>query len=465
MTVVSISTDEWRARQQAADELIAPQFSEESMALAFTRRHADRVRYVPKFNKWFIYNGKRWAEDERLQTYSYAREVVRETAMLASDASSTRSGQSIRIASAKSTYAIVNLASKDQRLSATVDQWDADDWLLNTPSGVIDLRTGEEREHRPEDYMQKITAVAADHNMVPVIWHEFLNRSTGEKPELQSYLQRMAGYMLTGQTRDHALFFAYGTGGNGKSVIISTLAGMLGEYHRTAPIEAFTASQQDRHPTDIAGLVGARMVSATETEQGRLWAEARIKVITGGDRISARFMRQDFFEFIPKFKLIIAGNHRPGLKSVDEAMIRRIHLIPFTVTIPPDERDPELAERLKAEWPAILAWCIEGCLEWQRIGLAPPAAVVEATRDYLQSEDVLAIWLDECCELSRDHWGLSGVLFASWRQWAQAAGEEVGTERQFSQRLQTRGLAKVRRNGGRRAYTGVRLKPAWGQPF
>jgi putative DNA primase/helicase len=187
-----------------------------------------------------------------------------------------------------------------------------------------------------------------------------------------AYLQRAVGYALTGLTQEHALFFAYGTGANGKSVLLSTAAGLLGDYHKTAPIETFTASNSDRHPTDLASLRGARLVTATETEEGRRWAEARIKQLTGGDTISARFMRQDFFEFAPSFKLFIAGNHKPSLRSVDEAIRRRFHLVPFAVTIPSEERDSDLAEKLKDEWPGILAWLIEGCLEWQTEGLRRP---------------------------------------------------------------------------------------------
>jgi putative DNA primase/helicase len=221
------------------------------------------------------------------------------------------------------------------------------------------------------------------------------------------------GYGLTGLTREHALFFGYGTGANGKSVLLSTVAGILGEYHKTAPIETFTASNADRHPTDLASLRGARLVTATETEEGRRWAESRIKQLTGGDTVAARFMRQDFFEYRPAFKLIIAGNHKPSLRSVDEAIRRRFHLIPFAVTIPPEERDGDLTEKLKDEWPGILAWLIEGCLEWQAESLLPPKAVVEATDAYLTAEDAMAAWLDEKCEHDPNAWTSSTYLFGS----------------------------------------------------
>src|SRR5262249_36928820 len=154
----------------------------------------------------------------------------------------------------------------------------------------------------------------------------------------------------------------------------------------TAPIETFTAAQNERHPTDLAGLRGSRLVTSIETEEGRRWADSKIKTLTGGDKIAARFMRQDFFEFVPNFKLLIAGNHKPGLRSVDEAIRRRFHLVPFSVVIPPEQRDKSLGDRLRSEWPGILAWMIDGCIEWQRCGLAPPEAVTSATAAYLEAE-------------------------------------------------------------------------------
>src|ERR1017187_1284583 len=210
------------------------------------------------------------------------------------------------------------------------------------------------------------------------MWRRFLDRVTDGNAELQAFLQRVIGDCLSGSVCEHALFFLYGTGANGKSVFLSTIAGLLADYAKTAPASAFTASSTDQHPTDLAGLRGARFVTAIETEDGRWWAEAKIKSLTGGDRILARFMRQDFFEYVPQLKLVVAGNHKPGLRNVDEAIRRRLHLIPFTVTIAENERDPELTEKLKAEYPGILQWAIEGCLMWQREGLNPPVVVRDA---------------------------------------------------------------------------------------
>lgn len=305
------------------------------------------------------------------------------------------------------------LARADRRIAATIDQWDADPWLLNTPAGTVNLQTGRMRPHCAEDNMTKVTAVAPEGDCP--LFLAFLARIMGDDGEFIAYLMRVLGYALTGLVREHALLFGYVTGANGKSVLLSTIAGILDEYHRAAPIETFTASNGDRHPTDLAGLRGARLVTATETEERRRWAESRIKQLIGGDTIAARFMRQDFFEYRPAFKLFIAGNHRPSLRSVDEAIRRRFHLIPFAITIAAAERDLELTDRLKDEWPGILAWMIEGCLAWQAEGMKPPTAVVDATAAYLEAEDAIAAWIDEKCERDPNAWTPSTISANSGR--------------------------------------------------
>jgi putative DNA primase/helicase len=323
---------------------------------------------------------------------------------------------------------------------------------------TVDLRTGQWRESRPEDYITKAAPAVTDGDCP--LWLAFLDRVMAGDRDLVAYLKRVCGYCLTGITREHVLFFLYGTGANGKSVFVSTIAGVMGDYAVTAPPEMFMASNSDRHPTELARLRGARLVVASEIEMGRRWAESLIKQITGGEKITARFMRQDFFEFTPQFKLMISGNHRPGLRGVDEAMRRRIHLIPFAVTIPPAERDPELAEKLKAEWGGILAWAIEGCLEWQRDGLSPPAAVRNATNQYLESEDSLGQWLAERCKLKAGFYSTSTELFRDWTGWANNAGEFVGSQKRFSQALLDRGLAPRQQTGTNRAgFEGIALLP------
>jgi putative DNA primase/helicase len=281
----------------------------------------------------------------------------------------------------------------------------------------------------------------------------------GEDIALQGYLQRVGGYCLTGVTREQQLFFFYGTGNNGKGVFVQTIANILADFHRSAPIETFTVSQHERHPTELAGLRGARLVTASETEEGRRWAEARIKELTGGDKISARFMRQDFFDFYPQFKLLLSGNHMPRLRTVNKAITRRFNRIPFAVTIPAEKVNVHLVEELTEEGPGILAWFIEGCLAWQRGGLQPPAAVTVATEQYLESQDVIGDWLEDCCDVGRGYWANSTVLFLSWKEWAEPRGEWIGTTNMFAQKLEDRGFAPHRsRDKTTRGFIGLRLK-------
>jgi putative DNA primase/helicase len=433
----------------------SPAFSDDSLAQRFADRHADDLRFVASWGQWFRYDGTRWRQDDTLHAFDLARRVCRE----ASAECNGKPGEKTALASAKTVAAVERLARSDRRIAATIDQWDADPWMLNTPDGVVNLQTGTKRAHQAADYMTKITAAGPRGDCPRFL--AFLERITGSDPELIAYLRRVLGYALTGITREHALFFGYGTGANGKSVLLSTVAGILGDYHKTAPIETFTASNVDRHPTDLAMLRGARLVTATETEEGRQWAESRIKSLTGGDRVSARFMRQDFFEFMPQFKLFIAGNHRPGLRSVDEAIRRRFHLIPFAVTIPAEERDSELTEKMKAEWPGILAWIIEGCLVWQSDGLAAPQAVTAATAEYLESEDAIAAWIDDRCERDVNAWAGASALFASWAAWATKAGEALGSQKKFSQKLAERKFPK-HNTAAARGFNGLRILPQEG---
>jgi P4 family phage/plasmid primase-like protien len=207
----------------------------------------------------------------------------------------------------------------------------------------------------------------------------------------------------------------------------------------------------------MAGLRGARIVTSIETEQGSRWAESKLKALTGGDRITARFMRQDFFEFTPQFKLLVAGNHKPSIRNVDEAMRRRLHMVPFTVTIPPAQRDKHLPERLLAERDGILAWALQGCLEWQRVGLRPPATVLAATDEYFEAEDAIGRWIEECCERIASHVETTATLFASWKAWAEANGEYVGSVRRFSDSLLNRNFARDREREAR-AFRGLRVK-------
>ena len=436
----------------AEDDAVPPDCTDEALALKFADTHGCRLRYVATWGKWLSFTGTVWETDKTLATFNDARTICRAASATCADVRIAA-----RVASAATVTATEKLARADRRHAATVEQWDAEDWLLNTPGGLMDLQTGKMRQHDPERYCTKMTAVAPGGECPTFL--AFLKRATNGDEALQAYWQRVAGYSLTGSTREHALFFGYGTGANGKSVLIGTLTGLMGTYATTAPIETFTATNSDRHPTDLAMLRGARLVTAQETEEGRAWAESRIKALTGGDPITARFMRQDFFTFQPAFKLLIAGNHKPALRNVDEAIRRRFNLVPFNVRIPAAERDHDLPEKLKAEWPGILKWAIQGCLGWQTEGLKPPPAVVDATAEYLEAEDAMAAWIGEQCVLDKSLLSKSTVLFASWRAWAEAAGEIAGSQKRFSQAMLSRGFTSERFDNGKAHFRGLGILP------
>jgi putative DNA primase/helicase len=323
---------------------------------------------------------------------------------------------------------------------------------------TINLHTGISRPPNPLDYCTKVSAVAAAPQGTPCpLWMNFLNTVTGGDEDLIGFLQRFLGYCMTGHVNEHSLLFLSGTGGNGKGVFTSTVADIFGDYAIIAPMEMFLASNTERHPTEIARLRGARLVIASETQKGRRWDESKIKTLTGGDKLTGRFMRGDFFDFKPTHKFIIAGNHKPTFRTVDEAIRRRFLLVPFKVCIPKEDRDPKLAEKLKAEWPAILRWMVDGCIEWRRSGLMVPDTVRAATDDYLADQDTITQWADEKLEAAPDAFVKTRDLFANWRQWCEDRNLSPGTETAFADTLKDRGY-EPKRTKKARGFSGIVLK-------
>ncbi len=437
-----------------AQDTTSPAYSEMAIADEFVEQNADNLRYIANSNTWLLNRGTHWEEDEKLEVFTLCREICRDVALGCNDLSRRKN-----IASKSTAWAVQSLAKTYSQFATKPEDWDANEWLLNTPGGVYDLRTGECHDHNPSDLLRTITAVAPGGECP--LFHKFLDEITDGNTELQSFMQRILGYCLTGSTREHAMFFFYGVGGNGKTVLTRTVANILSGYHKAAAVETFTVSKTTRHSEEIAWLKGARLILATETESGQSWAESRIKALTGGESISARRMYGHRFTYDPQFKLIISGNHKPKLKKVDEAIRRRIHLVPFNVTIPPDKRDTELPEKLKQEWPGILKWMIQGCLEWQMLGgLEPPEIVSAATNEYLDSQDRIAAWADDNCLRNVDAFEKTTDLFNNWKQWGLSNNEEIGTRADFKDQLNRLGFqGEIRKSSGR-GYAGYELKRA-----
>jgi putative DNA primase/helicase len=362
--------------------------------------------------------------------YSLARALVR-------DLAPTNPKLAARIESNATVNAIVSLARADRAHARQSGDFDRDLWLLNTPAGTVELKTGGSHPHRRNDHLTKVTSVAPSDTPAP-LWSACLATWANGDAELIAFLQRLCGYWLTGSVREEKLVIVYGPGGNGKTKFIETIRGALGpDYATGVAMETLIVTHGEQHPTDLADLRGKRLAIATETEEGRRLAEARVKTLTGGDTMRARYMRQDFFEFAPTHKLVIVGNHRPVIRNTDEAIRRRLILIPFEAVIPDDAKDPRLSEKLAAELSSILGWMIQGCRQWQERGLDPPERVLAASARYLEESDVVGRWLEERCILGRSQMVTKSAAFVDWKTWAEAAGEFVGSQRRLMDRLVT----------------------------
>ena len=438
-----------KARSSHSNELI----TEDSAASEFARLYAGRLRFDHDAGKWREWTGSIWKENKTGIAFHFARELARDLAVTEPD--------KVRYVTSKTSFAsgVERFARVDPAFATTSEFWDRDTWLLGTPENVIDLRTGRQRAAVPDDGLTKATAIAPAPTADCPLWMRFLDEATGGDAEMVRFLRQWFGYCLTGEISEHALCFVFGPGGNGKSLLLNVLIGILGPYAAVATMEAFIASRGERHSTDLAMLRGARLVTASETEEGRHWAEARIKQLTGGDPITARFMHRDNFTFRPTFKLLIVGNHKPVLRTVDDAQRRRFNLIPFTHK--PASPDRDLEHKLRAEWPAILRWAIDGCLDWQANGLIRPSSVLRATERYFADQDLIAHWLDEACDAEPgNRWksAASAALFASWTSFVVAAGEKPGSRKAFAEELERRGFENKRGTGGVRVFQGVALK-------
>jgi putative DNA primase/helicase len=426
--------------------------TEDSASTDFVEQHGQDLRYCHTTGAWFVFEITHWKQDKTAGVFQMARVFAREL---------SGNQETSKIAAFNKTAftsGLERFAKSDPRVAVTSKYWDPDPWLLGTPGGTVDLRTGELRPSNRHDAITKLTSVAPLSEGCP-LWLRFLEEATGGDSDFIRFLHQWCGYCLTGITREHALSFVYGPGGNGKSVFLNIMTRIFGDYAVTAAMDTFTSSSSDKHPTDLAMLRGARLVTASETEAGKPWAESRIKQLTGGDTISARFMRQDFFEYIPAFKLMVVGNHTPDLQNVDEAAKRRFNILPFILT--PAAPDKELEEKLFREAGAILQWMIVGCRDWQDHGLIRPESVKAATKDYFMDQDLVGQWIEDECDVKpghSKHWDRSADLFAAWTAFCIKAGESPGSKKAFGSAMRKRGFMLDREPDGTRVIRFVRLK-------
>jgi putative DNA primase/helicase len=357
--------------------------------------------------------------------------------------------------------AMLDLARSEPDIPILPEQLDRHPWLLNCPNGTLELQTGTLREHRREDYITKLCPTPYDPNATAPQWEAFLSRIFDKKSGLIAYVQRMLGCCLTGDVSEQLVWIFWGVGANGKSTLLNTFIEMLSnDYAIKAAPELVMVKRGETHPTERADLFGRRLAVCVETDEGRKLAEALVKDLTGGDRQRARRMKEDFWEFTPTHKIILCTNHKPAIAGTDHAMWRRVRLIPFTVIIPEAEQDKRLPEKLQAELPGVLAWCVRGCLDWQRDGLGLPEEVKAATAEYRLDQDLVGRFIADMCDLHPELRCRAGQLYTAFVGWGDCVGEKQAvaakSQRAFGEALRAKGFERYTSNGT--WYRGLQLR-------
>jgi putative DNA primase/helicase len=426
------------------------------------------MRYCAPWKRWLVWDGGRWARDDRQRVREYAKTVTRdmlhEAADLpAGDRQRALVEYALRSQKADRLRAMIELAQSDPTLAMVPGDFDADPWLLNVDNGTIDLRSGQLREHRRADLITKLAPVTYDPAATSDVWTRFLADAMQENAALIAFLQRCVGYSLTGTTGEEVLFFLLGPEASGKSTFAEAIKATFGDYARTTDFETFLQKKGDRGiPNDIAALAGARLVVSIEMADGKHLAEGLVKHLTGGDTVSARFLFGEFFDFIPQFKLWLAANDAPRVRHSDRAIWRRILRIPFEHTVPEAARDPAIKATLKDPargGPAILAWAVAGCLAWQRDRLQVPIEVQTATASYRADQDPLRDFFADCCVFDPSAWTSSKELFAAYRAWGEANGiEKPMTSTAFGSQLAAHGCSPGKAKETR-GWHGIALSP------
>jgi putative DNA primase/helicase len=425
--------------------------TEDAVALAFADRYTGLFVFDHTAQQWFIWRDGRWSPDTRNRVFHAVRCFTRAVRAKLKDPPGP-------LAKVAFVSAVERAVQADPKLAVSHEIWDREPWLLGTPAGVVDLRTGDTLCATPDRFISRLTAVspAAPHTPTP-IWSGFLETATNGDKDLQAFLQRFAGYALTGCLDEEVVTFLYGPGGNGKGVLIRVLTTILGEYAVAAPIEMFTASSRINLEYYRAKLSGVRLVTASETEAQATWAEAQIKEMTGFEApLSARHPYGRPFTFQPQFKLILVGNFAPKLRGRSPSMERRLRIVPFNHV--PQKPDRHLKTKLEAEYPAILRWMITGCSEWQRDSLGTAPAITTATLSYFEQQDAFGRFVDEMCIVGPGHCLKPGILLASFNNWAKANGEETVSSNALAEFIDRSAGLRREKSHGVRWVRGIGLK-------
>jgi putative DNA primase/helicase len=426
--------------------------SEDAMAAEYAGLYQHLFRWTPGMG-WMRCGQHAWRPDKELFAEDCARQIARLHANQQAKAAVARS-----IASSKTVRGIIALAKTDPSIAMPASEWDVHPFEFNTPGGIVDLRTGKTARRDVDSYFTQCARVAPASGAARPVWDAFLGAVFQGDVDLIEFMQRLVGYLLTAERREQKIFFMQGPGANGKSTLWDFIAWLLGNYMLKLPAHVLMHSQLQNHPTELAQLRGKRLAISSEIEEGQYWAESRIKELTGDETLTARFMRQDYFEFPMTHKHVIVGNYKPRLKGGDAALARRFVLIPFLTKFEGAGRDPHMIEKLRAEAPAVLAWAIQGSVKWYAEGLAIPSSVASASNEYMAENDDLQIWLEECCVLTPDAKTQATPLFGNYLAWLKARGQHPTSMKTWSDRMTAVPSVRKDKSNGLKVYRGIGLR-------
>jgi putative DNA primase/helicase len=439
--------------------------TDDGNALKLIDTHHHHVRYCPEAASWLHWTGYRWEWDTAGNIHEHARQIARDLPIRSGDEGKTDRAHQKKSLSNNGLKGMVSVARTDPRTIVTPSQLDARPYELNTPKGIVNLRTGKLMPPNPAALHSRTTPVAPHSGPAPR-WEKFLSDTFAGQPEMTIYIQRLLGLSIIGEHLEQILPFPFGSGANGKSTLMDVVQGVIGSgrdgYSIPAPSELLLTSSQQGHPTELARLSGARLVVASELEDGQRFAESRIKQLTGGDRIAARFMGKDFFDFVPTHTIWLHANHQPKVSTGGPALWRRMRLLPFVHVVPESERVVGLEHQLIAQEGAqILAWIIQGCVDYLNDGLAEPDSVKQATKAYEMDQDTVARFVEECCALgARTAQGFSirvPELRSEYEQWCKQEGESPVSSKALTMALTNRYDVGSERSMSSRYYSGIRL--------
>ena len=438
------------------------QFTDTTNAYRLLTEHGKDIKYNAVWKKWLAWNSTHWEIDNGYLVHARGLKMIRgiyaellKTADYRDRLDIEKHG--MQSESARRRKALIEVASWIPELNVKTDDLDKDPWLFNVRNGSINLRTGVMREHRPEDLITRCANVDYDKNADCPVWQKFLMEIMNYNADLIRFIQNAAGWAITGDTSEQTMFILFGTGANGKSTFLNTIMNLLGDYASATPTQTFMKKNGDQMTNDLARLRGTRFVTTTETEQGRRLSEPLIKQITGNDRITARFLYGEYFNFIPTFKIWMATNHKPVIKGTDHGIWRRIKLIPFTTRIEEEKQDKHLEQKLMQEGPGILNWLLEGSMRWCNEGLRAPRIVLNATAEYRAEMDVVGDFISERCEQKPGVCIRARELFKCYQDWCEENNERACSERFFGLMLKEIGIEQ-KRHGDGRYWQGIHLR-------